>query len=122
MPVSYTHLIGFFEFIKLRLEQGLTIKKLNTGWIGLIISWGLQIIITYYVGLLRLVTSITSYQLGRVPMEVIDFAFYNFVKEKTEEQVRNELKIKGWIKKQNQDEVFEAIEAIYGANELNRMK
>jgi len=114
--------IGFFEFIKLRFEQGLTIKKLNTGWIGLIISWGLQIIITYYVGLLRLITSITSYQLERIPMEVVDFAFYHFVKEKTEEQVRNELKNKGWTEKQNQDEVFEAIEAIYGANELNRMK
>lgn len=114
--------IGFFEFIKLRFEQGLTIKKLNTGWIGLIISWGLQIIITYYVGLLRLITSITSYQLERIPMEVVDFAFYHFVKEKSEEQVRNELKNKGWTEKQNQDEVFEAIEAIYGANELNRMK
>lgn len=114
--------IGFFEFIKLRFEQGLTIKKLNTGWIGLIISWGLQIILTYYVGLLRLITSITSYQLERIPTEVVDFAFYHFVKEKTEEQVRNELKNKGWTEKQNQDEVFEAIEAIYGANELNRMK
>lgn len=114
--------IGFFEFIKLRFEQGLTIKKLNTGWIGLIISWVLQIVITYYVGLLRLITSITSYQLERIPMEVVDFAFYHFVKEKTEEQVRNELKNKGWTEKQNQDEVFEAIEAIYGANELNRMK
>lgn len=114
--------IGFFEFIKLRLEQGLTIKKLNTGWIGLIISWGLQLVITYYVALIRLITSITSYQLERVPNEVVDFTFYHFVKEKTEEQVRNELKNKGWTEKQNQDEVLEAIEAIYGANEMNRMK
>jgi len=114
--------IGFFEFIKLRFEQGLTIKKLNTGWIGLIISWGLQIIITYYVGLFRLIASITSYQLERIPMEVVDFAFYHFVKEKTEDQVRNELKNKGWIEKQNQDEVFESFDAIYGANELNRMR
>jgi hypothetical protein len=114
--------IGFFEFIKLRLEQGLTIKKLNTGWIGLVVSWGLQLVITYYVGLLRLITSITSYQLERVPTEVIDFVFYHFVKEKTEEQVRSELKNKGWTEKQNQDEVFEAIEAIYGTNEINRMK
>lgn len=114
--------IGFFEFIKLRFEQGLIIKNLNTGWIGLVISWVLQIIITYYVGLFRLVTSITSYQLERIHMEVVDFAFYHFVKEKTEEQVRIELKSKGWSEKQNQDEVFEAIEAIYGVYELNRMK
>ena len=114
--------IGFFEFIKLRLEQGLTIKKLNTGWIGLIISWCLQIVITYYIGVLKLITGITSYQLERVPVEVVDFAFYNFVKDKTEDEVRKELSSKGWSEKQNQDEVFEAIEAIHGANEMNRMK
>jgi hypothetical protein len=114
--------IGFFEFIKLRFEQGLTIKKLNTGWIGLIISWCLQIVITYFVGVLKLITGITSYQLERVPVEVVDFAFYNFVKDKTEDEVRKELSSKGWSEKQNQDEVFEAIEAIHGANEMNRMK
>lgn len=114
--------IGFFEFIKLRLEEGLTIKKLNTGWIGLIISWILQLVITYYVALLRLISDITSYQLERVPTEVVDFAFYNFVKEKTEDEVRNELFNKGWIEKQNQDEVFEAIGAINGATEINRIK
>ena len=114
--------IGFFEFIKLRLEQGLTIKKINTGWVGLIISWILQIVITYYVGIFSLISRITTYQLEKIPMEVVDFAFYHFIKEKTEEQVRSELISKGWTEKQNQDEVFEAIEAIYGTNEMNRMK
>ncbi|WP_100610683.1 DUF1499 domain-containing protein [Confluentibacter lentus] len=114
--------IGFFEFLKLRLEAGLTIKKLNTGWIGLVVSWGLQFVITYYVAILRLITGITSYQLERVPIEVVDFAFYNFVKNKTEDDVRKELSLKGWTDKQNQDEVFEAIGAIHGATEINRMK
>ena len=114
--------IGFFEFIKLRLESGLTIKKLNTGWIGLLISWVLQFVITYYVALVRLVSNITSFQLERVPMEIVDFAFYYFVKGKTEEEVRQELSKKGWTEKQNQDEVFEAIGGLQGATEINRMK
>lgn len=113
--------IGFFEFLKIRFEQGLTIKKMNTGWVGLIISWILQYVLTYYVALLKLITGITSFQLQRVPVEVVDFAYYNFVKDKSEEEVRNELSLKGWSEKQNQDEVFEAIGAINGATELNRV-
>ncbi|WP_026955671.1 hypothetical protein [Algoriphagus vanfongensis] len=114
--------IGFFEFIKLRLEAGLTIKSLNTGWIGLVISWIFQLGITYSIGILQLVSKLTSYQLERVPMEVVDFAFYHFVKEKTENQVRSELSKMGWTEEQDQNEVFESIGALQGATELNRME
>ena len=114
--------ISFLDFIKLRLESGLTIKDLNTGWIGLIISWILQLVITYFVGTLRLAVNLTNYQLERVPMEVVDFAFYHFIKEKTESQVRTELSKKGWTEKQDQDEVFESIGALEGATEINRME
>lgn len=112
--------IGFFEFIKLSLEQGLTIKKVNTGWIGLLISWILQLVITYYVALSKLVSNIAFYQLDRIPKEVLDFAFYHFIKEKSENEIRNELSQKGWSEKQNQDEVFEAIVAINTVQELTR--
>lgn len=114
--------IGFIEFIKLRLEGGLTIKSLNTGWIGLVISWVFQLGFTYAIGMLRLVSNLTSYQLDRIPMEVVDFAVYHFVKEKTENQVRTELSKKGWTEKQDQDEVFESIGAFQSATELNRME
>lgn len=113
---------SFWEFMLARFEAGLTIKKLNTGWIGLLISWILQLVITYFVGVLRLTSSLTDYQLERVPMEVVDFAYYHFVKEKTDEQVRTELSKMGWTEKQDQDEVFESIGAIQGATELNRME
>lgn len=112
--------IGFLAFLKLRFEEGLTIKKINTGWIGLLISWGIQLVITYYVALLRLISNITSYQLNRIPGEVIDFAFYHFLKDKTENEVRIELSQKGWSEKRNQDEVFEAIVAINEVKELSR--
>lgn len=112
--------IGFLSFLKLSLEEGLTIKKINTGWIGLLISWILQLVITYYVALLRLISNIALYQLDRVPKEVWDFAFYHLVKDKTENEVRVELSKKGWSEKRNQDEVFEAIGAIHDVKELSR--
>jgi len=112
--------IGFFEFIKLSLEEGLIIKKTNTGWIGLVISWILQLIITYYVALSKLISNISLYQLERIPKEVLDFAFYHFVKEKSEKEIRYELSKKGWSEKQNQDEVFEAVVAISTVQELTR--
>lgn len=113
---------SFWEFMQVRFKAGLTIKSLNTGWIGLLISWGLQLVITYFVGILRLSSSLISYSLGRVPMEVVDFAYYHFVKEKTEEQVRDELSKMGWTEKQDQEEVFESIGAIQEATEMNRME
>lgn len=114
--------IGFLGFIKLKLEAGLTINSLNTGWIGLAISWIFQLGFTYAIGLLRLMSNLTSYQLERVPIEVVDFAFYHFVKKKTEDQVRIELSKMGWTEEQDQDEVFESIGAVQGATELNRME
>ncbi len=114
--------IGFFEFMKLRIEAGLTIKSLNTGWIGLVISWIFQFGFTYLFGMLRLGSNLTSYQLERVPMEVVDFAYYHFIKKKTEHQVRFELSKMGWTEKRDQDDVFESIGAIQGAALLNRME
>lgn len=114
--------IGFFEFLKIKFEQGLTIKNLDTGWIGLVIHWILQLIITYYVTGMAVIRNLTKYQLDRVPPEVVDFAFYHFVKDKTEDQVRKELALKGWTKPQNQDEVFEAIGALQTTQEVNRVQ
>lgn len=114
--------IGFWEFLKLRFSQGLTIKNLNTGWIGLIISWILQLGLTRLFVYLKIISILTKYAIERVPVEVVDFAYYHFVKEKTEEEVRNELAKKGWTAKINQDEVFEAIGGFQSATELNRMK
>ena len=113
---------SFWEFMQARFEAGLTIKELNTGWIGLLISWVLQLVITYYIGVLRLTSSLISYLLERVPMEVMDFAYYHFVKEKTEDQVRDELSKMGWTEKQDQEEVFESIGAMQGATEMNRIE
>ena len=114
--------IRFLEFLKLRFSQGLTIKNLNTGWIGLLISWILQLGLTGLFVYLKIISILTKYAIERVPVEVVDFAYYHFVKEKTENEVRNELAKKGWTDKLNQDEVFEAIGGFQTATELNRIK
>lgn len=114
--------IGYFEFLKIKFEQGLTVKKLNTGWIGLVIHWVIQLVITYYVTVMAVIRNLTKYQLDRIPPEVVDFAFYHFVKDKTEDQVRKELAIKGWTERQNQDEVIEAIGALQTTQDVNRIQ
>jgi len=111
--------IGFLDFMKLRFEAGLKVKSIETGWIGLVVSWIVQLGFTYIAGALRLAGALNNYVLERVPKEVVDFAFFHFVKDKTEEQVRNELSIKGWSNEQSQNEVFEAIGAIQEIIEFN---
>lgn len=112
--------IGFLEFLKLKLQNGITFENLNLGSIGLIISWVLQLGLTFLFGYLKLARFLISYVTKRVPWEVIDFAFYHFVQGKDEKQVRTELSSFGWSEEQNQNEVFEALEGIQGNNELNR--
>lgn len=113
--------LGFFEYMSEKLADGLLVKSTNTGWIGFIIHWGLQLVLTYYIATVFVIGHLTKFQLNRIPPEVIDFAFYHFIKDKTEDQVRHELASKGWTNKQNQDEVFEAIGALQTSQEFNRV-
>lgn len=113
--------IGFGEFMKLRFSKGLTFKKMNTGWIGLVISWLIQLGLTSVFVYLKILLVFAKYVIGRVPHEVVDFAYYHFVTGKSEESVREELAKKGWSDVRNQDEVFEAIGGIQGTIELNRL-
>jgi hypothetical protein len=71
---------------------------------------------------MAVIRNLTKYQLDRVQPEVVDFAFYHFVKDKTEDQIRKELALKGWTETQNQDEVFEAIGALQTTQDVNRMQ
>lgn len=112
--------IGFLEFIKWRLENGLMIKSLDTGWIGLVISWIFQLGLTYLIAYFRLISSLTVFVIERVPSEVADFTMYLFVKGKSESEVRHELSKMGWSTAQQQDEAFEAIGGYHSANELGR--
>lgn len=114
--------IGFVDFMYLLFQEGLKIKSVNTGWIGLVISWVVQIVITYGISYVQLASHLTQFQLERVPMEVVDFAVYHFVKGKDDNEVRRELSKMGWSKEEDQNDVFESIGALQGMQELNRMR
>ncbi|KFF12736.1 hypothetical protein IW15_08040 [Chryseobacterium soli] len=114
--------IGFLNFLQIRFSHGFIVNKINLGWIGWIISWLLQLGLTGFFVYLRIIAVLTKYIIERVPIEVVDFAYYHVVKEKSEQEVRSELSKKGWSDKQNQDEVLEAIGGLHAAKELNRIK
>lgn len=112
--------IGLLAFMKLRLEQGLTIKELNVGSIGLLISWIVQLGLTYLIGYLRTISAIVKISIERVPVEVIDFAMYHFIKGKNEFAVKQELTKMGWKSDLEHEMVFEAIGGVQGGQNLNR--
>lgn len=113
-------LVRFSDFIKMRLERGLIIDSLNTGWIGLVLSWGFQLFFTFVIAKFRLDSSLIQYRTGIVPIEVLDFTLYHLLKGKDLQTVRNELTAKGWSKEEDQNDVFYAISAIQNVQEFNR--
>lgn len=113
--------IGFIKFLEFRIEAGLSIKNLELGSIGLIISWFAQLFITYFVGMLRLGLALSAYQIDRIPEEVLEFTMYHFVKGKSEQEVRYELSKMGWQHKELQDEVLASLQSMHDLNEYNRI-
>ena len=87
----------------------------------LVISWILQVLIIYYVTLLRTVSAVVVYQMERTPSDVVDFAYYHFVKGKSESEVRLELSRMGWTDHRCQTEVIESISAVGERQELIRV-
>ena len=112
--------LGFFEFMKMRFEHGLTIKDLNTGWIGLTLSWIFQMVFPYFLAVAKVAGITANYMIGKIPEKVLEYAIYLFDMEKSESEVRAELAQKGWNKKSDQDNVIQAIVEISGFHQVNR--
>lgn len=112
--------LGFIEFVKLRIENGLMIKTLNTGWIGLALSWIFQIVFPFFLAQAKVASSLMNYSIEKIPEKVIEYVIYLFDNEKSESEVRAELASKGWNKKEDQEDVFDAIGAISGFQQNNR--
>jgi hypothetical protein len=112
--------IGFINFIKLRLEYGFKLDEINLGAYGYIGTWILQIVLIYIITAHKTTLSIIKFCLDRVPVEVIDFASYHFVKVKEERDVRAELSKMGWETELQQDIVFEGIGGVQSGQEINR--
>mgnify|MGYP005996591903 CR=1 FL=1 len=112
--------LGFFEFIKLRFEGGLTIKDLNTGWIGLMLSWIFQIAFPFILARGKVAGITMNYIIEKIPEKVLEYTIYLFEMGKSESEVRAELAQKGWNKKSDQDNVLEALVEIGGFQQINR--
>lgn len=112
--------LSFFEFIKIRLEAGLTIDKLNVGWIGLIISWLLQMIFPYFLAQVKAGMIVMKHEIEKVPEKVLEYTIYLFEIGKQESEVRAELSNKGWKVGAEQDSIFNALGAIHEFRENHR--
>lgn len=112
---------SFLQFTKLRLEAGLIVYTINIGAAGLIGLWIFEMGFIYLAASLLISISLNNYQIDRVPTEVVDFTFYHFIKEKTEDEVRAELSAMGWSKKEYQDSVFESLGALEAIHESNKL-
>jgi ribosomal protein L31E len=111
---------NFLGFLASRIQNGLLIKSWNTGWIGFLVLWVFQFVITFFLGITILISNLSKFQFQRVPKEVVDFAFFHFLNNKSVGEIREELASKGWSDPQKQDEVFEALLALQTMNEMNR--
>ena len=111
---------SFFEFIKLKLETGIRIDSIDIGWVGLVLSWALQIGLTYFIAYIKVGLSYNFYLADRIPYEVSEFVLYYFIKGKKEPQVRHELKKMGWVTIQSQIEAIQSVIGLQNINEIRR--
>jgi len=118
---SDLHRIGFLDFLKNAPTKGISIKGLNLGLVGFAIGLALQFLVTYSLASIAFLSFLLRFQVDRVPSEVVDYAMYHLIKGKSEDYVREELKLKGWSEKQSQDEVIEALNAFELSVEMNRV-
>ncbi|AGC75373.1 hypothetical protein LX97_00074 [Nonlabens dokdonensis] len=118
---DYNYLeLDFLKFMKARWESGLTIENLETGWIGLVLSWAIQLFFIYHIAMFKISLLIAKYIIDKIPGQVIEYTMYLFEMEKSESEVRAALALKGWKKKTDQDDVFEALAEINGFHEMRR--
>ena len=112
--------IGFFEFMKIKMETGFYLKSVDIGWILLLVIGAIQLIGSYSFCMLLFPAKLLKFQLERIPPEVVNFTYYHFVKGKNEEQIRAELSKMGWTEKLDQDEVFISLGALEATIDFNR--
>jgi hypothetical protein len=111
---------NFIEFMKFRWELGLKIKNLEVGSIGLLIFWLFQVVFPFFLAHAKALGVIMKYMIEKIPEKVLEYTIYLFDIGKQESEVRAELSQKGWNKKTDQDDIFEALAALNGFQQHNR--
>jgi uncharacterized membrane protein YphA (DoxX/SURF4 family) len=118
---SHYENFGFIDYLSYRFNSDLKLSdNLYAQWIGHIILWSLHIALAYFIALHRVTFTIIDYAITRIPSEVIDYTVYLLEKDNSLSEVRTLLAEKGWKKTSDQDQVFEAINELFGLQELNR--
>ncbi|WP_299440359.1 hypothetical protein [uncultured Aquimarina sp.] len=112
--------LDFIEFQKYRLKLGFVIDKLNTGWIGQVAIWILQLVLPFLFAQIKIIRGMMNQAIEKIPEKVLEYAIYLLEMGKPESEIRAELASKGWSKKNNQDDVFDAIHAIIGFQQNDR--
>ena len=112
--------LTFITFILERLKHGLVLKGLDTGTIGQIVFWIIQIGLTYLVAYFQCFKLIMDYSIKKVPDEVINFSIYNLFKNKTEKELKTELRKRGWKNDLEHNMIFNALSYIYAGQQHNR--
>lgn len=112
--------IGLFSYLQLVLESGFVLDGNNWGTIGVVLSWLVQIGLTYGFAQYFLSSSIKDYKADRVPPEVLLFAQYQFSQQKNEESVKVALSKMGWKAPEDQEDVLAAIAIIKENQEFLR--
>ncbi|MCV9389088.1 hypothetical protein [Reichenbachiella ulvae] len=110
---------SFFDFIIARIDHGFHFRKINTGWVGWLVVYALQLLIIYFFGYFYLIKLILKYVSERVPVEVKEFAHYQVIKGKSEVGLEKELAKMGWSDPVHIQMVKDAIGAEYDAVEIN---
>ena len=113
-------LVNFFTFIEARLHYGLTLDGRELGWIGLVISWLLQMVFPYFIAQYKISIILMKNAINKIPEEVIEYTIYLFEMGKTESDVKAELSQKGWKKEEDQARIFDALGAIFAFKENYR--
>jgi len=112
--------LTFLIFISERLKHGFIFKELNTGTIGQVVFWIVQVGLTFLIALFQSFKVIMNYSIDRVPDDVINYMMYLMAKNKQEREIKIELSKKGWKKDIEINMVFEAVGWIYEGQQYNK--
>ncbi len=111
---------SIIDYFRAKLEHGLPYKDANFGAIGLIIAWGIELVVAGAYYQFHIAQKSIKYDLENAPEDVVDFAMYWFNEDKDEDGVRKELSKKGWSEKAQQDLIIKAVSARCSIHEIQR--
>lgn len=88
--------------------------------IWLLIISGVLILLLLGIPNVNFTRKFSRFVICKVPEEVIDFVYYLLIKEKNEDEIREELSRLGWDKEQYQNDAFDALGTVLQFNESKR--